>query len=130
MYNTNYIFEKYMLFHIQKIKVKNFIVAVVLLNFPYTFRFLIPPLPLLFNFFLVSLVMWRIFINFYVACIFLVILFSFLWRTLRNTWKSLYRQLQVPIIIFNKKDLANISSISNSKNPPWNPLSSVLENFY
>ena len=51
--------------------------------------------------------------------------FSFLWKTFYNTWKSHYRQLQVPIMIFNKKALLNISSISNSNNPPWNLLSFV-----
>ena len=79
----------------------------------------------LFNVFLVSLVMWIIFIIFYVAHIYLVILFSFFRRTLSNTWKSHYRQLQVLIMIFNKKALVSISSISNSKNPPWNFLGFV-----
>ena len=49
--------------------------------------------------------------------------FLFLRRTLYNTWKSYYRQFQVLIMIFNKKTLVNISSISNLKNPPWNLLS-------
>ena len=53
-------------------------------------------------------------------------LFSFLKRTLYNTWKSHYRRLQIPIITFNKNVVVNIYSISNSKNPPWNLLSFVL----
>ena len=53
---------------------------------------------------------------------FLVILFSFLSRTLYNTWKSHYRHLQVLVMIFNKEALANISSISKPKNPTWNLL--------
>ena len=48
--------------------------------------------------------------------------FLFLTRTLYKTWKSHYRQLQVPILIFNKKALVNISSISISNNPPLNLL--------
>ena len=44
-------------------------------------------------------------------------------RTLFNTWKGHYRQLQVPTMIFNKKALENVSSILNSKKPPWNLLS-------
>ena len=68
----------------------------------------------------------KIFFIFKVARIFLVILFfSFLRRTLCNTWKSHYRQLQLLKMIFNEKVLVNISSMSNSKNPPWNLLSSV-----
>ena len=74
-------------------------------------------------FLFVSLAMWRIFIIFLVARIFLVILFSFLRRTICNTWKNRYTQLQVSIMIFNKKALVNFSSISISKNPPWNLLS-------
>ena len=49
--------------------------------------------------------------------------FSFLRRTLYSTWKSHYRQFQVLIMIFNRKAFLNISSITNSKNPPWNRLS-------
>ena len=47
---------KYILAHIPKIKIKNFIVVVTLLNFPYTilFRFSFSPL---FNVYLVSLAM-------------------------------------------------------------------------
>ena len=37
--------------------------------------------------------------------IFLLILFSFLRRTLYNTWKNHHKQLQVTIMIFNKKRL-------------------------
>ena len=51
--------------------------------------------------------------------------FTFLTRTLYKTWKSHYRQLQFPILIFNKKALVNISSISISKNQPLNLLSFV-----
>ena len=50
---------KYILFHVQKIKVKNFIVVVTLLNLVFVFHFF----PL-FNVFLVSLAMWRIFMIF------------------------------------------------------------------
>ena len=39
--------------------------------------------------------------------------------------KSHYRQIQVLIMIFNKKALVNTSSTSNLKNPPWNLLSFV-----
>ena len=46
-------------------------------------------------------------------------------RTLYNTWKSHYRQLKVPTMVFNKKALVNISSISNSRNLRWNILSFV-----
>ena len=56
----------------------------------------------LFNVFLVPLVMWRIFVILFVAGTFLLILFLFLRRTLCNTWKSYYRQLQVLIMIFTK----------------------------
>ena len=56
-------------------------------------------------------------------------IFSFLRRTLYNTWKSHYRQVQVPVMIFNKKVLVNISSISKSRNPPWNLLSFVSKIF-
>ena len=54
------------------------------------------------------------------ALIFLVIFFSFLRGTHYNFCSSYYRQLQVPVMIFNKKALVNISSISNSKNALWN----------
>ena len=73
-----------------------------------------------------SVAMWRTFITFLVSRIFLIIIFSFLRRTLYNTWKNHYKQFQVPIMIFNKKAPVNISSISNSKNLPWNLLSFVL----
>ena len=56
----------------------------------------------LFNVFLVPLVMWRIFVILFVAGTILLILFLFLRRTLCNTWKSYYRQLQVLIMIFTK----------------------------
>ena len=42
-----------------------------------------------------------------------------------NTWISHYRQLQIVIMIFNKKTVVNISSISDLKNLPWNLLSFV-----
>ena len=45
--------------------------------------------------------------------------FFILKKTFYNTWKSHYAQHQVPIMIFNKKT----SSITNSKNQPWNFLS-------
>ena len=41
----------------------------------------------------------------------LVILFSFLRRTLYDFWISHYGQLQLPVAIFNKRFLANISVI-------------------
>ena len=81
--------------------------------------------PFSMSFLFVSLAMWRIFIIFLVARIFLVILFSFLRRTLYNTWKNHYTQLQVPTMIFNKKALENFSSFSISRNPPWNLFSFV-----
>ena len=89
-------------------------------NFNYTFHFSFFPL---FSVFLVSLIMWRIFVIFQVSYTFLVVLFPFLKRTLYNTWKSHYRQVQVLILIFNEKALVKIPSISDSKNPPWNLLS-------
>ena len=45
------------------------------------------------------------FVIFKVARIFLVILFSFVKRTLYNSWKSHYWQLQLPMMIFNKNTL-------------------------
>ena len=45
------------------------------------------------------------------------ILFSVLKRTFYIAWKSHHRQLQVPIMAFNKEALLNISCIFNSKNP-------------
>ena len=125
--NMNYIFPncyfraKNIIVHIQKIKIKNFIVVVMLLNFSYIFHFSFFPFSMSFLY----LLLCEEFLSlFKVPHIFLVILFSFL-RTLYNTWKNYYRQLQVSIIVFNKKALLNISSISNSKNPPWNLLSFV-----
>ena len=104
-----------------KNKLKNIVVVVSLWNSSYTFRFPSPP-----SFQCLSRISFHA-KNFYyffkVARIFLVILFSFLRRTLYNTWKSHYRQLQVPIMIFDKKALENISSILNSKKPRWNLLS-------
>ena len=44
----------------------------------------------------------------------------FLKKALYNTWKSHSRELQVPTKIINKKARVKISSISDSKNPPWN----------
>ena len=61
----------------------------------------------------------RIFIIFQVTPIILVILLSFLSRTLHKTWKSHYRQLQVLTMTFNEKAHVNICSISSSKKP-WN----------
>ena len=66
----------------------------------------------------------RIFIIFQVTPIILVILLSFLSRTLHKTWKSHYRQLQVLTMTFNEKAHVNICSISSSKKP-WNLLSFV-----
>ena len=80
--------------------------------------------PFSMSFLFVSLAMWKIFI-FLVARIFLVILFSFLRRTIYNTWKNQYTQLQVPTMIFNKKALENFSSFSISRNPPRNLFSFV-----
>ena len=106
------------------LKVKNFIVFVLLLDFSYTLRFsLYPPFQCLSCIFCQGT-------NFYFSSgrIFLVIFFfffSFLRRKLYNTWKSLYRQLQGSIMIFNKNALAYISSIFNSKNPIWKLLSFV-----
>ena len=73
---------KYIVFHVQKRKVKNFVIFDTLLNFSSTFRFSFFPF---FNVSLASLVMRRYFINFQVSRIFLVILFSLLRRTLYNT---------------------------------------------
>ena len=57
-------------------------------------------------------------------------LFSlFLRRTLCNTWNRHYWQLNVPIMVLNKKALVSISSVSNSKEPPWNLLSFVSRSF-
>ena len=91
-------------------------------NFNYTFHF---SFFTFFSVFLVSAIMLRIFIIFQVSYTLLEVLFPFLRRALYNTWKSHYRQLQVLILIFNKKALMKIPSISNSKNPPWNLLSFV-----
>ena len=52
----------------------------------------------------------------------MVIRFLFLRRILYNTWKSHYRQLQVLIMIFNKKPL-KVFVASPTQNPPWNLLS-------
>ena len=91
---------KYNLFHMQKIKFKKFYCHCYVVKLFLYFWSLIFPL---FNVFLVSLAMWKIFIIFKVARIFLVILFSFVSRTLYDTWKSEYRPLQVLIMIFNPK---------------------------
>ena len=105
---------KYILFHIQKIEVKNFIVVVTLLNFSYTF-------PFSFSMSLLYLLLCEEFLLLFRW------LASFWWFFFHffNTWKSHYRQLQVLIMIFNKNVLVNTSSFSNSKNPPWNLLSFV-----
>ena len=86
--------------------VKNFIVVLTLLNFSYTCYFSFSP-------FLMSLI----------ARIFLVILVSFLRKTFYDTWKCHYKQLHLILMIFNRKPLVIISSISNSKNASWNLLS-------
>ena len=52
---------KYILFHKQKIKVKNFIIVVALINFSDSFRFSFFSL---FNVSLASLAMWRVFYYF------------------------------------------------------------------
>ena len=106
-----------MSFSIHKnIKVRNFIVVVTLLNLSFTFSFFVfPSFQCLYC--ISSCV--KNFIIFLVARIFMVILFSFLKKRLYKTCKSHYRQLQVIIMIFNERALVNISSISNSKNPPW-----------
>ena len=60
--------------------------------------------------------------NFYyflVSHTFLYFFFSFLRRTLYNTWKNHYTKFQVSII-FNKKAPVSISCISDSNNPPRN----------
>ena len=98
---------KYILFHIQKIKIKNFIVVVTLLNFTYSFRFLFF---LLYNVFL-YLLLWEEFFLFF--------------RWLASSSFRHFRQFQVIVMIFSIKALVNISSISNSKNPAWNLLSLV-----
>ena len=93
---------KYIFFHIQKITVKNFTVVVTLLNCSYTSRFSSPTFP-----FQCLSCIFRYVKKFYflgeVARIFLVMLFSFLKRTLYNTWKGHYRQLQVLIMTLIKK---------------------------
>ena len=93
-----------------KIKVKNFINVVMLLNLSYTFHFLYSSL--LFFRWLASF--WWFF-------------FSLLRTTLYNTWKNHYRQLQLLIMIFNKKPLVNIASISSSRKLSWNQLSFCKE---
>ena len=85
--NMNYIFPncyfraKNIIVHIQKIKIKNFIVVVMLLNFSYIFHFSFFPFSMSFLY----LLLCEEFLSlFKVPHIFLVILFSFL-RTLYNT---------------------------------------------
>ena len=46
---------------------------------------------------------------------FLLFNLFFLRKTLCSTWKK----LQVQIMVFNKKAVVKISTISNSKNSPW-----------
>ena len=117
----NYCFWAKYLVHIPKIKVKNFCRHCYIVKLFLYFSFF-TPLP---SFQCLSCICWWMFISFSVVRIFLVILFLFIRTTLYNTWKSHHRQLQVPIMIFNKKAFANISSISNSKNPTSNLLSFV-----
>ena len=110
------------------LKVKNFIVFVTLLNFFVVKLFTLSVFYFtpLFNVFLASFTKWRIFIFQGVAFFWWFFYFFSFWRRkLYNTWKSLYRQLQGSIMIFNKNALAYISSIFNSKNPIWKLLSFV-----
>ena len=72
---------KYILFHVQKIKVKNFIVVVTLLNLVFVFHFF-PPFSVSF---LYLLLCGEFLLFFQMAHIFLVTLFSFLRRTLSST---------------------------------------------
>ena len=90
---------KCIFFHIQIIKVRNFIFVVTLLNLSYIFF----PFFLLFNVFVVYLIAQITFITFEMAPIFLVTLFSFLRRTIYSTSKVHYRQFQVLMTILNKK---------------------------
>ena len=101
---------------IRKIKVNNFIVVV-------TFKICLY-LRLHMSIICTRFHFRRIFIIFQVTPIILVILLSFLSRTLHKTWKSHYRQLQVLTMTFNEKAHVNICSISSSKKP-WNLLSFV-----
>ena len=107
--------SKYIVFHVQKIKVNNSVVGCYAVKLIFYF-----------SFFIFSPFQWLCYISCYVK--------NFLGGShlfgdsvsifKENTWKSYYRQLQVIIMSFNKKKtLVNISSISNSKNPQWNLLS-------
>ena len=44
---------------------------------------------------------------------------DFLFRFLRENTLQCLKKIQVQIIVFNKKAVAKMSRISNSKNPPW-----------
>ena len=115
-----YFRAKLIVFHIQKInKSKKFYCRCYLAKF-FWYIFFLPPAPQPPSQCLFS-------ISCYVknSYHFLVILFSFLRGTIYSIWKSHLRQIQVLILIFNKKALVNISGISNSKNPALNFLSSV-----
>ena len=91
--------SKYILFHIQKIKVKNLLslscyktLFILFFSFSSTFQCL-------------SCISCHVknFYYFLDGSHLLGDFFSFLRRTLHNTWISHYRQLQVPIMIFNKE---------------------------
>ena len=115
-----YFRAKYIVLHKQKIKVKNFTVVVTLLNFLILFTFH-------FSLFSTSFLYLLSCENFFMSLASFCYPFSFLRRTLYNTWKSHYIQLKAFIMILNKKALVNICSISNSKNSQRNLLSFVSE---
>ena len=116
--NWKYFFDK----KPNKNKSKEFHCRCSLLNFSFLFVF---RFSLFTMSFLYVLLCKEFFLFFRWLASFWWFFFSFLRRTLYNTWKRHYRQLQVLIMIFNKKALVYISSISNLKNTPWNLLSFV-----
>ena len=119
---------KFILFYTQKIKVKNFIVAVIFKHF-LCFSFFVFPLFNVFVVLLAILFLFSCYMNLYYHFLGVLHLFGdsfFMFK--ENTLEHLKEPLQTTSSSNNDfyiKCSCKYSSILNSKNPPWNLLSFV-----